>query len=55
MAFNSFQLFVNQVESNPPELQLQVMRIILDMLTIYEQDFLKRSPETVLLLITIVL
>ncbi|TFK73394.1 hypothetical protein BDN72DRAFT_761779 [Pluteus cervinus] len=46
MAFSSFQLFVNQVEGNPPELQLQVLKVILDLLITYEQDFFGRSEET---------
>ncbi|KAF4618520.1 hypothetical protein D9613_009993 [Agrocybe pediades] len=46
MALSSFQLFLNQAQNAPPELQVQVLRIIMDLLIMYDQEFFGRSEET---------
>ncbi|KAJ3774574.1 nuclear condensing complex subunit [Lentinula raphanica] len=43
MAINSFQLFLNQVQTAPEELKLKVLQIVFDLLIMYERDFLGRS------------
>ncbi|KAF8656476.1 hypothetical protein AX16_002527 [Volvariella volvacea WC 439] len=45
MALNSFQLFINQVQNAPEHLQLQVLKVIFDLLIMYEHDFFGRSEE----------
>ncbi|KAF8182055.1 nuclear condensing complex subunit [Pholiota molesta] len=46
MALNSFQLFLSQAQNSPPELKVQVLRIIMDLLIMYDQEFFGRSEET---------
>ncbi|KAJ2914546.1 hypothetical protein MD484_g5881, partial [Candolleomyces efflorescens] len=43
MALRSFQLFIGQVESSPPELKVQVLKVLLDLLIVYDQEFFKNS------------
>ncbi|PPQ76775.1 hypothetical protein CVT24_010736 [Panaeolus cyanescens] len=45
MALSSFQLFMSQAQNAPSELKIQVFRIILDLLVMYDQDFFGRSEE----------
>lgn len=47
MAMNSFQLFLSQVQSAPDDLKIQVLRIILDLLIMYDQEFFERSEDIV--------
>lgn len=47
MALSSFQLFVNQVQNAPEELQVQVLHVIFDLLVMYPHDFFGRSEEMV--------
>ena len=47
MALSSFQLFLGQVQSAPEDLKLKVLQIILDLLIMYDYDFLRRSEEIV--------
>ena len=47
MALRSFQLFLGQVENAPPELRVQVLRIVLDLLIMYDQEFFKNSEAIV--------
>ncbi|KAF9476968.1 hypothetical protein BDN70DRAFT_811386 [Pholiota conissans] len=46
MALSSFQLFLSQAQNAPPELKVQVLRIIMDLLIMYDQEFFGRSEET---------
>ncbi|RXW17080.1 hypothetical protein EST38_g8776 [Candolleomyces aberdarensis] len=43
MALRSFQLFIGQVESSPPELKVQVLKVLLDLLIVYDQEFFQNS------------
>ncbi|KAJ4495704.1 nuclear condensing complex subunit [Lentinula edodes] len=45
MATNSFQLFLNQVQTAPEDLKLKVLQIVFDLLVVYDRDFLGRSEE----------
>ncbi|KAF8814695.1 ARM repeat-containing protein [Phlegmacium glaucopus] len=45
MALNSFQLFLSQAQNAPTELKVQVLRIILDLLIVYDQEFFSRSED----------
>lgn len=47
MALSSFQLFMSQVQNSPTELKVQVLRIILDLLMVYDQEFFSRSEDVV--------
>jgi ABC-type thiamin/hydroxymethylpyrimidine transport system permease subunit len=47
MALSSFQLFLSQAQNAPTELKVQVLRIILDLLIVYDQDFFSRSEDVV--------
>ena len=47
MALSSFQLFLSQTENAPTELKVQVLRIILDLLIVYDQEFFSRSEDVV--------
>jgi len=47
MALNSFQLFLSQAQNAPTELKVQVLRIILDLLIVYDQEFFSRSEDVV--------
>ncbi|KAJ3509746.1 hypothetical protein NLJ89_g5062 [Agrocybe chaxingu] len=46
MALNSFQLFLSQAQNAPPELKVQVLRIIMDLLIMYDHEFFGRSEDT---------
>ncbi|KAL0578384.1 chromosome condensation complex Condensin, subunit G [Marasmius crinis-equi] len=48
MAINSFQLFLSQVQSSHEELKLKVLKIIFDMLVLYDGEFLGRSEDIML-------
>ncbi|EAU89293.2 condensin subunit Cnd3 [Coprinopsis cinerea okayama7 len=39
------KLFLGQVENAPPELKLQVLRVILDLLIMYDTEFFKNSGD----------
>ncbi|KAJ3982195.1 nuclear condensing complex subunit [Lentinula detonsa] len=45
MAINSFQLFLNQVQTAPEDLKLKVLQIVFDLLIMYDRDFLGRSEQ----------
>ncbi|KAF8875410.1 nuclear condensing complex subunit [Gymnopilus junonius] len=47
MALSSFQLFLSQAQNAPSELKVQVLKIIMDLLIMYDQEFFGRSEETV--------
>jgi len=47
MALRSFQLFLGQVENAPPELKVQVLKVVLDLLIMYDQEFFKSSEAIV--------
>lgn len=47
MALSSFQLFLSQAQNAPTELKVQVLKIIMDLLIMYDQEFFGRSEETV--------
>ena len=47
MALSSFQLFMSQAQNAPNELKVQVLRIILDLLIVYDQEFFSRSEDVV--------
>ena len=47
MALSSFQLFFSQAQNAPTELKVQVLRIILDLLIVYDQEFFSRSEDVV--------
>ena len=47
MALRSFQLFIGQVENSPPELKVQVLKVLLDLLIVYDQEFFKNSEAIV--------
>ena len=47
MALRSFQLFLGQVENAPTELKLQVLRVILDLLIMYDQEFFSKDEGIV--------
>ncbi len=47
MALSSFQLFLIQAQNAPGELKVQVLRIIMDLLIMYDQEFFGRSADTV--------
>ncbi|KAH9478497.1 Condensin complex subunit 3 [Psilocybe cubensis] len=46
MALSSFQLFLSQAQNAPTELKIQVLKIIMDLLIMYDQEFFGRSEET---------
>ncbi|KAF8830541.1 hypothetical protein HHX47_DHR2000911 [Lentinula edodes] len=54
MATNSFQLFLNQVQTAPEDLKLKVLQIVFDLLVVYDRDFLGRSEEIVLLSLALI-
>lgn len=45
MALSSFQLFVSQAQNASTELKLQVIRVIFDLLFMYDQDFFGHSED----------
>lgn len=47
MALSSFQLFLSQAQNAPGELKVQVLRIIMDLLIMYDQEFFGRSADNV--------
>ncbi|KAF8155928.1 nuclear condensing complex subunit [Crassisporium funariophilum] len=47
MALSSFQLFLSQAQNAPAELKVQVLRIILDLLIMYDQEFFGKSEDIV--------
>ena len=47
MALSSFQLFVSQAQNASTELKLQVIRVIFDLLFMYDQDFFGHSEDIV--------
>ena len=38
---------MSQVQNSPTELKVQVLRIILDLLMVYDQEFFSRSEDVV--------
>ena len=50
MALSSFQLFLSQAQHAPGELKVQVLRVIMDLLIMYDQEFFGRSEDTVSLI-----
>ena len=53
MALSSFQLFLSQAQNAPGELKIQVLRVIMDLLIMYDQEFFGRSEDTVGSFVTI--
>jgi len=53
MALSSFQLFLSQAQNAPGELKVQVLRVIMDLLIMYDQEFFGRSEDTVSLFFTL--
>ena len=47
MALSSFQLFVNQAQNAPAELKVEVLKVIMDLLIMYDQEFFGKSEERV--------
>lgn len=47
MALRSFQLFMGQIENAPDELKVQVLKVVLDLLIMYDQEFFKKSEVIV--------
>jgi condensin complex subunit 3 len=47
MALNSFQLFLNQIQTSPEILKLRVLQVVFDMLMVHEPDFLAKGSENV--------
>jgi condensin complex subunit 3 len=47
MALNSFQLFINQVQSAPELLKIRVLKIVFDILMVHENEFLGRPGDAV--------
>jgi len=47
MALSSFQLFLNQVQTAPDDLKLQLLQVVFDLLMVYHQEFWGRSEEIV--------
>ncbi|TFK34512.1 nuclear condensing complex subunit [Crucibulum laeve] len=45
MALSSFQLFVSQVQSAPDDLKVQVLRIIFDLLIMYDHELFGHSED----------
>ncbi|KAF8524376.1 nuclear condensing complex subunit [Hysterangium stoloniferum] len=45
MALNSFQLFINQVQSAPEFLKIRVLKIVFDILMVHEGEFLGRPGD----------
>ncbi len=48
MGLSSFQLFLSQAQNAPEELKVQVLKVIMDLLIMYDQDFFGKSEDTVL-------
>ncbi|KAF9010128.1 nuclear condensing complex subunit [Cyathus striatus] len=55
MALSSFQLFVSQVQSAPDELRVQVLRTILDLLFMYDQELFGKSEDIAIRIIEFLL
>lgn len=47
MALRSFQLFMGQIENAPEELKVQVLKVTLDLLIMYDQEFFRKSDAIV--------
>lgn len=47
MAMNSFQLFLNQVQNAPEDLKVKVLRVVFDILMVYDDELLLRSEDIV--------
>ncbi|KIY53262.1 hypothetical protein FISHEDRAFT_33685 [Fistulina hepatica ATCC 64428] len=47
MAISSFQLFLSQVQAAPPNLKLKVLQIVLDLLIMYDTEFLGSDEDVV--------
>ena len=47
MALSSFQLFLNQAQNAPAELKVEVLKVIMDLLILYDDEFFGKSEETV--------
>lgn len=47
MALSSFQLFMSQAQNAPPDLKLQVFKVVLDLLIMYPQEFFGRNDDIV--------
>ncbi|KAG7094853.1 hypothetical protein E1B28_005661 [Marasmius oreades] len=55
MAVNSFQLFLSQVQGAHEDLKLKILQIILDLLVLYDSEFLGRSEDISHQIITFIL
>ena len=47
MAINSFQLFVNQLQSAPEVLKMRVLQIVFDILMVHDSAFLSQGNTSV--------
>ncbi|TFY58884.1 hypothetical protein EVJ58_g6127 [Rhodofomes roseus] len=55
MAMNSFQLFLNQVQSAPDDLKTKVLQVIFDILMVYDEELLLRSEDIASKIVTFLL
>ena len=55
MALSSFQLFINQAQNAPAELKVEVLKVIMDLLIMYDQEFFGKSEERVSLSFSVVI
>lgn len=40
VAFNSFHMFIGQVQQSPEELKIRILQVIFDVFMVHENDFL---------------
>ena len=50
---NSFQLFLNQVQTAPDDLKVKVLKVIFDILMVYDDELLLRSEDIVRLVLSV--
>ena len=55
MALSSFQLFINQAQNAPAELKVEVLKVIMDLLIMYDQEFFGKSEERVSLSFSVII
>ncbi|KAH9836048.1 nuclear condensing complex subunit [Rhodofomes roseus] len=55
MAMNSFQLFLNQVQSAADDLKTKVLQVIFDILMVYDEELLLRSEDIASKIVTFLL
>lgn len=47
VAMQSFQLFLNQVQDAPEDLKAQILKVVFDILLLYDNELLRHSEDTV--------